>query len=214
MKWLASIFLFLILAACKESTKIPENFDYGKVENGIYKNNFFGFELPIPAEWAVQDTEQMKKISEEGQQIISEHNKELGEKIKASDVSSAMLLSVFRYKDDSVVVRFNPSFGIAVENLGTHSAIKTPEAYLQQAKSLMLKSGITYKFPTDFVSLKLGNKDFTAMELTAVYKGDVEVGQMYYCTLDKGFAISIVISFGTDEQREQLRHIISNIRFN
>lgn len=214
MKWLASVIFIFLASSCKDSGRMPENFDYGKVENSVYKNNFFGFELPIPADWVVQDTEQMKKISEEGQKIISEHNEELGEKIKASEVRSAMLLSVFRYKDDSVVGQFNPSFGIAVENLGPFSSIKTPEDYLQQAKSLMLKSGIDYKFPTGFVPVKIGNKNFTVMELTAIYKGNVEVGQMYYCILDKGFAVSIVISFGTDEQREQLRHIISNIRFN
>ncbi|HWC54246.1 MAG TPA: hypothetical protein VG676_11730 [Chitinophagaceae bacterium] len=214
MRWLASVVLVFLISACKDSAGIPENFDYGKVENGVYKNDFFGFELPIPADWVVQDSDQMKKISEEGQKIISEHNEELGKKIKASEVRSAMLLSVFRYKDDSVIGQFNPSFGIAVENLGTFSSIKTPEDYLQQAKSLMIKSGIDYKFPTGFVPVKIGGKNFTVMELTAIYKGNVEVGQMYFCILDKGFAISIVISFGTDEQREQLRHIIGNIRFN
>ncbi|HVT86429.1 MAG TPA: hypothetical protein VHD35_14595 [Chitinophagaceae bacterium] len=214
MKWLVPVALIFLAAACKDSNKIPENFDYGKVENGIYKNNFFGFELPIPADWIVQNSEQIKQISEEGQKIMSEHNPELGEKIKASDVRSATLLSVFRYKDDSVVGQYNPSFGIAVENLGSNSLIKTPEAYLNQVKTLMQGSGIPYKFLTGFVPLKIGNKDFTVMELTAVYKGNAVVGQMYYCTIDKGFAISVVTSFGTDEQREQLRHIISDLRFN
>jgi hypothetical protein len=213
MRWTAYFFLVIILAACNDSPTIPENFDYGKIENNVYKNEYFGFELPVPADWAVENKEQTQQIQEEGRKIIGEHNKELAERIKADNVRSAMLLSVFRYKDDSVVGKYNPSFGIAVENLGKSSRIKNGEDYLKQAKALMQQSGISYTFGTGFISQKLGNKEFTVMELTALYKGDFKVGQLYYATIEKGFAISVIASFGDDEQKDKLKEILANIRF-
>src|ERR1041385_3488753 len=101
-QWLFFL-LAIILLGCNNSNNIPENFDYGKVENGAYKNNFFDLELPIPAGWNVQSKEQNDKIGEEGRKIIGEHNKELSEKIKADEVNSATLLAVFKYRDDTVV---------------------------------------------------------------------------------------------------------------
>ena len=210
-QWMFFLFA-IILTGCNDSNKIPENFDYGKVENGIYKNSFFDFELPIPADWNVQSKEQMEQIGEEGRKIISEHNKELAEKIKASEVTSATLLSVFKYRDDTITGQFNPSFGIIAENLG-RSGVRTAKGYLEQAKALMERSGITYHFAPEFTTQRLGNKDFTLMELTARYKGDIDVDQLYYCCVEKKFAISLIASFGNDEQKGEPLKILSNIHF-
>lgn len=210
-QWLFCL-LAVILFSCNDSNKIPENFDYGKVESNVYENNFFGLELPIPSDWNVQSKEQMQQIGEEGRKIIGEHNKELAEKIKASEVTSATLLSVFKYRDDTVTGQFNPSFGIIVENLG-RSGVGTAKGYLEQAKALMERSGITYHFAPEFTTQRLGNKDFTLMELTARYKGDIDVDQLYYCCVEKKFAISLIASFGNDEQKAELLKILSNIHF-
>lgn len=205
--------LAMILISCNDSNKIPENFDYGKVENGVYKNNFFDFDLPIPADWHVESKEQMAQIGEEGRKIVAEHNKELAEKIKADEISSATLLSVFKYRDDTVTGQFNPSFGMIAENLGKVSGVRNGKDYLEKVKALMEKSGIPYHFAPDFTTEKLGNKDFTLMELTAKYKGDVDVNQLYYCCVEKKFAISLIASFGNDEQKKELLRILSNIHF-
>ena len=211
-QWLFFLFA-IILFSCNDSRKIPENFDYGKVENGIYKNNFFDFELPIPGNWNVQSKEQMDKINEEGRNIIGEHNKELSEQIKASEVNSATLLSVFKYRDDTITGQFNPSFGMVAENLGRFSGMNTGKDYLEKAKALMEKSGITYHFAPELTTEKLGNKDFTLMALTGRYKGDIDVNQLYYCCVEKRFAISLIVSYGDDEQKGELLKILSNIHF-
>jgi hypothetical protein len=211
-QWLFFLFV-IILFSCNDSRKIPENFDYGKVENGVYKNSFFDFELPIPVGWNVQSREQNDKIGEEGRKIIGEHNKELSEKIKTDEVNSATLLAVFKYRDDTVVKQYNPSFGMIAENLGKFSGSKTAKNYLERAKSLMQQSGIPYHFAPDITTEKLGNKEFALLKLTATYKGNVDVDQLYYCCIEKGFALSLIASFGNDEQRNELLNILSNIRF-
>ena len=207
-------FLFaIILVSCNNSNKIPENFDYGKVENGIYQNSFFDLELPIPANWNVESREQMDKIGEEGRKIIGEHNKQLSEKIKADEVNSATLLSVFKFKEDSVTGQYNPSFGMIAENLGRSSGIRTSKGYLEKVKSLMQQSGIPYHFAPDITTEKLGNKEFSLLSLTATYKSNIDVDQLYYCCIENGFALSVIASYGNDDQRKELINILSHIQF-
>jgi len=213
MRWWLFFLLAIVLLSCNDSNKIPKNFDYGKIENGVYRNSFFDFELPIPADWNVQNREQMDQIGEEGRKIISEHNKELSEKIKASEISSATLFYVFKYRDDTITGQFNSSFGMVVENLGKFSRVRNGKDYLENAKALMERSGITYHFAPSFKTERLGNKDFTLMELTARYKGDIDVSQLYYCYVEKRFAVSQVASYGNDEQKTELLKILSNIHF-
>src|ERR1044072_4927833 len=81
--------LLTVIAGCKQK---PKNFDYGKIENGVYTNNYFDFEIPVPPTWAVQNKEQVQKLQKTGEELISGKDKELGAKIKAAEVTTAILL--------------------------------------------------------------------------------------------------------------------------
>ena len=39
------------------------------------------------------------------------------------------------------------------------------------------------------------------------------VQQSYYSIIDRGFALSIIISYGDDEQKAELKNIINKIKF-
>ncbi len=212
MRLVVYIFLLAVIYGCKESSKIPEKFDYGKIEDGKYTNEYFEFEIPIPDKWIVQSRDQVKQIQKEGEDSITKINKELAIKVKESDISSAILLTVFKYRTDTTVNEFNPSFTILVENLGDTSRIKTGVEYLAHAKAMMQESGISYNFPSGFYSETLGNKVFSGMDISMNLKG-ADAEQSYYSAIDKSFAISIIISFVGDKQKEELKNIINGIRF-
>jgi|ERR1051326_7171713 hypothetical protein len=212
MRFALCILLLVVVCACKQSSKIPENFDYGKIENGVYSNNFFDFEIPVPEKWIVQDKEQVKQLQKQGEELIAEKDKELAKKVKAGDISTAILLTVFRNRTDSAVAsdQFNSSFVILAENLGTLSGINKGDEYLTHAKTFLQQSG--YKFPSGFYSEKIGNKKFDGMDVSMNQKG-TEVKQSYYSTIAKHFALSIIISFVTDEQERELKNILNRIKF-
>ena len=102
------LFLFavvlLAVAGCKQQ---PKNFDYGKIENGVYANSYFDFEIPVPPTWSVQNKEQVQQLQKTGEELVSGSNKELGAKIKAADIRTAILLTVFRNKTDAVTDKFD-----------------------------------------------------------------------------------------------------------
>jgi len=199
--------LLLAIAACKQQ---PKNFDYGKIENGVYTNNYFDFEIPVPPNWAVQNKEQVQELQKTGQELVSGDNKELGAKIKAADIRTAMLLTVFKNGTEVVTERFNSSFIILSENLGG-MPIRKGSDYLAHAKGIMQQSNMSYQFAPGYSTEKVGNREFDRMDVSL--PGQPDVQQSYYSVIDRDFALSIIISYADDEQKAELKNIINKIKF-
>ena len=200
--------LLLAIAGCKQQ---PKDFDYGKIEKGVYTNNYFDFEIPVPANWAVQNKDQVQQLQKTGEELVSGNDKELGAKIKAANVRTAMLLTVFKNKTDAVTDKFNSSFIILSENLGG-MPVKKGSDYLAHAKAIMQQSNMSYQFAPDYSTEKVGNKEFDRMDVSLGGQGQ-NVQQSYYSMIDKNFALSIIISYGDDEQKAELKKIINEIKF-
>ena len=200
--------LLLVVAGCKLQ---PKNFDYGKTENGVYTNNYFDFEIPVPPNWVVQNKEQVQQLQKTGEELVSGSNKELGAKIKAADIRTAILLTVFKNKTDAVTEKFNSSFIILSENLGG-MPIKKGSEYLAHAKEIMQQSNMSYQFAPNYASEKIGNREFDRMDVSLGGQTP-NVQQSYYSVIDKDFALSIIISYEDDEQKAELKNIINKIKF-
>ena len=207
------IFLFSVLlfalVGCKEAEK---NFDYGKIENGVYTNDYFDFNIPIPQSWDVRTDEQVQQLQKKGSGLISGNNKELEAKIDEADVNTIVLLTVFKNKDDTAANKFNPSFIILCENLQGSPDIKKGKDYLDHAKYLMQQSKMPYQFTPEYFTEKVGNKEFDRMD--AVLEGQMGgIQQSYYSIIDKDYAFSIIISFVDADQKTELKGIINKIKF-
>jgi hypothetical protein len=200
--------LLLIIAGCKQQ---PKDFDYGKIEKGVYTNNYFDFEIPVPTNWSVQNKDQVQQLQKTGEELASGGDQELKAKIKAANVKTAMLLTVFKNKTDAVSDNFNSSFIILSENLGG-VPIKKGSEYLARTKEILQRSNMSYQFAPDYSTEKIGNRDFDRMD--ASLDGQPEkIQQSYYSVIDKGFALSIVISYAGDQQKAELKDIINKIKF-
>jgi len=207
------IFLFSLLiftlVRCKEAEK---NFDYGKIENGVYTNDYFDFNIPVPQNWDVRNDEQVQQLQKKGSGLISGNNKELEAKIDEADVNTVVLLTVFKNKEDTTAVKFNPSFILLCENLQGSPDIKKGKDYLDHAKYLMQQSKMPYQFTPEYFTEKVGNKEFDRMD--AVLDGQMGgIQQSYYSIIDKGYALSIIISFVDADQKIELKGIINKIKF-
>lgn len=209
--YLLFLLLLTLVTACKKDTK-PADFDYGHLENGNYLNTYFGFTLSLPRGWMVQSQQQMDKMTKEGAEFASGDNKELKAQMKASEVNSANLLSVFKYSQGSVA-KFNPSLMLVAENLRNFPAIKDGEHYLFQVRNMLQQTKLHYQsIDSVYGHENLGGRDFSRMNSVMLYQ-DLQIHQSYFSLLSKSFSLSAVISYTADSDRVALEKVLHSIKW-
>lgn len=208
-----TIILFATIAAnCFSQSKLVD-FDYGRIENSTYLNSYFNFEIAIPADWIVQNKEQMESLKKAGTDLVVGDNTNLKAAFKATEINSANLLFVYQY-ERGAAVEYNPSFLMVAENIKDFPGIKTGSDYLFQARRLMEQAQIKYDYlDTEFVKESIDGVDFYKMNAEIVYMG-IGIKQIYYASILKGFSLTVIISFTNDEQKNNLLTAINSMKFN
>ena len=155
MKQSIKLMLFITafaLTACNKTIPIveEEGFDYGKVVNDKYLNRFFNIEMNVPAGWNVQNQEQREALMKQGQEAVAGDNAIMKAKLKASEVNSANLLTVYQH-EVGAAVDYNANFMLVAENLKNFPSIKSGGQYLDNAKKL-IKNSVKHKNLNNFLN--------------------------------------------------------------
>lgn len=204
--------LIIFMSSSYNSNSQPDNFDYGHVENGIYQNDYFYFNIKLPVDWVVQSKEQTDNIANTGKKLFAGDDENMKAVIKAYEINIANLLDVFQYELGSAV-EYNPNIMIVAESVKNIPGIKNGSDYLFQARR-MIQQG---QFKYDYLSEKFDNEtinetDFYKMDARLNYMG-LEIKQMYYSTVLKGFSFNVIISYISDEQKEILLESVNSMVF-
>ena len=209
---LVILFLTIITIDCTSYDKSKE-FDYGQVENNKYINSFFDFEITLPPDWVVQTKEQTEHLTQKGLDLVAGDDKNMKAILKASEINSANLLSIFKY-EVGAAVEYNPNFMLVVENLKSFPGIKTGSDYLFQTKKLLNQSQIQYDYiDAEFKKEVINNQEFYLMN-ASINLMKLDINQVYYSTIQNGFCISVIISFVNEEQKKELDKVINSMKFN
>lgn len=214
MKQSIKLLLFiaaLALTGCKDKPIVEqEGFDYGTVANNKYTNKFFNIEMDVPAGWDVQDQQQREAMMEEGKEIAAGDNTMMKAKIKASEINSVNLLTVYQHKVGANV-EYNPSFMLVAENLKNFPNIKSGDQYLDNAKKLLTTSAMKITQIGDkYTKRTINGIDFHTMDVTMDVNG-FPVYQTYMATVKDGFAIGYIYSYGDEAQKASLEKVTNSI---
>ncbi len=208
-KIILSFCVVLLLSSCKDEVKIPENFDYGKIESGVYDNKFFNFELAFNDQWSVQTKEEMQQMSENSRNTMAGDNQNLKSTLQASQVNVADLFSIFKFPVGSVTGG-NASLIINAENLQSFPNVKTPRDYIMSARQLLDQTSLTLIYKKEPYTKTIGGKQFIGME---IFNQDYNLTQDYFVTLRNGFAVSMVLSYDNAEDQQELYKMLDTIKF-
>ncbi|NER14962.1 hypothetical protein GWK08_16010 [Leptobacterium flavescens] len=190
-----------------------EDFDYGSIENNIYSNDFFKLRLSLPENWVVQSKEQSEKLMELGKDLVAGDDQSLRRVIKASEVNSAQLLTVFKH-ELGAAVEYNPAFMLLAENIKHAPGVKSGKDYLFHSRNLLKRSQMQLEFVSDtFELVKIGGRDFYRMDI-GIQAGGMIVKQSYFSTVINRFSLSFIYSYRTDEQKEELANVLQTLKFN
>ena len=205
------LFIVTVFLSCSnQEKKLPENFDFGKTENGSYKNDYFGMEVFFNPNWIVQDKQEMNNLIEQGSDLVTGDNKSLKSIVKASQVNTAYLFAVFKH-EVGAAVEYNPSFMIVAENTKNFPGIKNGKDYLFHAKKLMKQTQMSYSFEKEVFEQTIGRSLFHNMETKLDYMGKTII-QEYISTVNKGFSLCFIISYTNEEEKNELYDVINNIK--
>ena len=166
----------------------------------------------VPNNWIIQSQEQMKMLEDRGRDVIAGDNKNMKALLRASEINTANLISVFQYEVGSQV-DFNPNFILIAENCKAFPGIKNGGDYLFQARKLMKQSQMKYEFmDEDFKKVTINAQEYYVMNTNLNY-GTSQIKQMYYSIIKNGFSLVAIITFVNDDQKKDLEKIINSIDF-
>lgn len=215
------IFVIIFICCSSESTNNEEtikraidkiessSFDYGHSKKGTYQNDYFNFEIKFDTTWYLQSQKQLNRLVQEGKKMLKDSN-ELKEAFEASEINTAYLFAVFKYKTGSNV-KFNPSLIILAENTKKMTDVKKGEDYLFHAKENLMKTKLNYIFDDGFNSKKFANYNFDI--LTAHLKGDsLSITQKYLTSVIGSFTLSMIVSYSSDKERTELYKILNSMK--
>ncbi|WP_299337419.1 hypothetical protein [uncultured Psychroserpens sp.] len=209
MKKLLFLFLALSTFACKTEPQMPENFDYGSIENSVYTNNYFNMRFPFDESWDVQSKDEIQNIMDSGEDIITDDR--IKRAIKASEVNTANLFVAYFYELGSVFT-YNPSIIIVAENIKMFPQVTRGSDYLVEAKKILKGTSLGYEFEMGTEPKIIDGKSFDIMNVTGNYMGN-QFSQKYMSTITKGFSLSFILSYNSDDQLNQLMEAINKMSF-
>lgn len=199
-----------LILACNKKDGIPKYFDYGKIENKIYNNPYFGMNFQIPEKWEVLPNKLIEKITEKGKENIYGNSKD--EEYKKANVNTAKLLTMLKHPLE-YNKGYNASLLMFAENI-VKTNITSGKDYLQRSKEHMVgndKMKITFLSP-NIESILIDKQELFSFT-TKLEIGDKSVYQTYYTFVKKGFALTMVIGYDNDEDKKELQALINKTTF-
>ena len=192
--------------------KPGKGFDYGLVDKGHYKNDFFNFEIDLPKNWVLQSQDQKEHIMQSGENMIAGNDENMRAAIQEIDVTSANLVTVFQH-ELGAAVDYNPNLMLLAENLKQAPGVLTGADYLFHSRKLLTHSALKFEHIDEtFKPMNIGGRTFYLMAVDLKYMG-LDIHQLYCSTIEKGFSLSIILSYVSDEQKEILMQSLQSLRF-
>jgi hypothetical protein len=192
------ILVFFVVCSSAYPQGGAPGLDAGTVRDSTYTNKYFGMQVHISDGWQVQDNEATRALIERGRDLAVGDDKNLDAMIRASEQRSLTLLSVFKYAPGSPV-DFNPSFMCVVERIDGLPGLKKGSDYLFHVRKGLAASKITPTFEREIYDATLAGVEFGVLE-TKLAVGKLEIRQKYCSTILKGYALSFIVSYSSNEE--------------
>jgi len=220
--------LFVVAAAsvaarAQETTRKPDTttpaatqdampFGQGRIEEGIYSNDYFKISFALPKGWLVLNADDNKKIADTGKEIVeegaSDQKKAL---VEASLVRVGFLVNASKYQPGTARPEFNALFMCMAERVPT-AVIKNGDDYLTQMQRVLQGSPAKIEITGPTRAVKVGGVEFTAADAKTT-AGPVISAQRIYVTLSKGYALVLVYTYVDEADLKTFDELLTSVKF-
>ena len=211
---LFTVLIAVTLISCNNKPITEEQgFEYGTAKDGRYTNKFFDIKMSIPKDWDVQSQKESDALMEEGKDMVAGDNKKMKAALKAGEINTANLLTVFKVKPGTNTNEFNSSIMMVAENLKNAPFITSGDKYLTQTRKIMMAGEMKYDHIDEVFKKKMINGwEFYTMHVVATFNG-IEVQQTYLATIKDGFAIGLIYSYADEVQKAEIEKWINTFNY-
>ena len=206
-----TIITLSILACMGCEKKASEEIDFGTFSGSLYQNKYFDMTITIPSDWSIQDNQAKQQIASTGQKMLSGDDKNMQAIVKASELQSVSLFIIFEHPLGTPVP-FNLNISCVAERVSHMPGIREGKDYHFHAKKILESGKMDFSFPKEIYPENISGVDFHIMSVELKMHG-MTVTQEYYTTIMKGYALSFIISFTNDEERNTLINILQTLTF-
>ncbi len=195
--------------ADNSNTTTNENYpiNYGRMEDTIYINPYFGFKFSVLSSWTIKNKTQIDFVLTKGKEVITFKDDLVNSTVDKMDLSSNTLLMISRYKTGA----FNPSLIIMAEEISMFSSTKTGKDYLFQVKRQLENSNLNMIVNELKDGLTLSDIKFDKLDCFSEIN---KTHLTYYCSIQKNHALVFIITYMENEDHVALLNMIKSTQFN
>ena len=180
--------------------------DAGAVTNGVYRNKTLALSCKIPQGWVLR-TDEMNDRDDEVEEN-TKPNSPQAPTPRASSAGAKVLLATFSRPPDARAEEVNSSILIAAESVANYPGLKDAAQYFAPLTEVAKAQGLTVD--EDPYEIAVGTKTLVRGD----FHKDIGTRVMHQSTLtmlSHGYAISITVISGTEDEAEEL---IDGLAFN
>jgi hypothetical protein len=176
--------------------------DAGTVTNGFYRNKTLGLTCKIPPGWVLRTDEMNARDEKEGDPKEEKGSKDIAAPPPAaSTASSRVLLAAFSRPPEARAEDVNASILIAAESAASYPGLKEAAQYFFPLTEVAKAQG--FLLDEDPYDIALGTKTLVRGDFHKNV-GSRVMRQSTLALLSHGYAVSITVIGGTDDEVEDL----------
>jgi hypothetical protein len=184
----------------------------GTLTGHKYTNDYFKLTVDLPEQWYVQSQEEAEQLQQVGSQVATGKgsNPNLKKAMAAAQAKTLTLVAAFQQKPGTPIP-FNANVMVLAERVNHMPGIRSGADYCEQLKKALSMTALKYVFEPVEPGHKIGSMSAYCLPLHANF-GGIEVKQRCYATRYKDYALAVILSYATDEQRKITEGIVANIK--
>ena len=202
----------LFLSSCGGSNESLENSKFTEqVSENIFHNAYFKMTVQKPDEWVALDHSAEEALFQHGVDVAFSGNNDLKNLHEAAEKNYYTLFTFFRCEPGTPVDVNQNVIGLA-EKVTHMPGIKTGKDYFFHSKKIMSQSNLQYSFSEGYRQREIDGIVFDQMDLTITFAGG-SAKRSYYSTKHNDFMITIIESYGDEQDRTETEKMLDGITF-
>jgi hypothetical protein len=188
-------------SSANEAKKSATGIDSGAVTNGIYRNKTLALSCPIPPGWVLRTDEMNARDEQRKEEEKDKTDAAKGSPAPASSEGAKVLLAAFSRPPEAKGEDVNASILVVAESAAAYPGLKEAAQYFGPLIEVAKAQGFTLE--EDPYDIAIGDKTLVRGDFHKDV-GSRVMRQSTLAMLAHGYAISITVIGGTDDEVEDL----------